>query len=794
MGVHEEQPPAIGPVHAGEDSQTLGRLPAARLAGSTGMTDPATAEPRATEPSATDTFPRQQARTRHFSLGAPRSFQVSADGTRIAFLRSKGGSDPITCLWALDLPDDGGLAESAAERLVVDPCAIGAGQDEPEEERARRERSREQAGGVVAFATDAGFAMAAFAIAGDVYTVGLAPDGQGARHAGARSPAIDPRPDPAGRLVAYVSNRALRIIDVTNGSDFELMGPGPGDDEVSYGLAEFVAAEEMGRMRGYWWAPDGTRLLVARVDNAPVTRWHIADPANPGRRPAEVSYPAAGTSNAAVDLLIVDLDGSSRRVDWDAEAFCYLTAVNWDAAAPLIVVESRDQRRMRLLAVDPETGGTAVLRDDSDASWIDVVPGVPALLADGRIAWTADSDGARRLLVAHDRELAGGAAKPVTPPDLQVRGILSADADTVLLSASEGDPAEVGVWAYGPDGLRRISPDGGVHAALRSGGTTVLTSRSLAEPGLTVSVLRDQHARPEPQRAAHAPRPARVAATITSGAERPVLPGLRVELLRAGPRELRTALLLPTWHEPGSERLPVLMDPYGGPHAQRVVASADAYLTSQWFAEQGFAVVVADGRGTPGRGPRWERAVAGDLATPALEDQVDALAAVAAGNPDLDLSKVAIRGWSFGGYLSALAVLRRPDVFHAAVAGAPVTEWRLYDTHYTERYLGHPDREGAAYDRCSLLTDAHRLSRPLMIIHGLADDNVVVAHTLRFSSALLAAGRPHQVLPLSGVTHMASQEVVAENLLLLQVDFLRRALGLPLASAGPISQNAGPTV
>jgi dipeptidyl-peptidase-4 len=139
---------------------------------------------------------------------------------------------------------------------------------------------------------------------------------------------------------------------------------------------------------------------------------------------------------------------------------------------------------------------------------------------------------------------------------------------------------------------------------------------------------------------------------------------------------------------------------------------------------------------------------------------------------------VAIRGWSFGGYLAALAVLRRPDVFHAAVAGAPVTDWRLYDTHYTERYLGHPDQSGAVYDRCSLLGDAAALQRPLLIIHGLADDNVVVAHTLRLSRALLAAGRPHSVLPLSGVTHMTPQEEVAENLLLLQVDFLRKALGV----------------
>jgi dipeptidyl-peptidase-4 len=227
----------------------------------------------------------------------------------------------------------------------------------------------------------------------------------------------------------------------------------------------------------------------------------------------------------------------------------------------------------------------------------------------------------------------------------------------------------------------------------------------------------------------------------------------------------------------------VLLDPYGGPHAQRVVKARSAYLDSQWFAEQGFAVVIADGRGTPARGPAWERAVAGDLAGPVLEDQVDALAAAADRFADLDTGRVAIRGWSFGGFLAGLAVLRRPDVFHAGIMGAPVTDWRLYDTHYTERYLGLPDHDRAAYDRSSLINLAERAvaratPRPLMLIHGLADDNVVVAHTLRLSAALLAVGYPHAVLPLSGITHMAAQETVAENLLLLQLDFLRTALGL----------------
>jgi dipeptidyl-peptidase-4 len=188
-------------------------------------------------------------------------------------------------------------------------------------------------------------------------------------------------------------------------------------------------------------------------------------------------------------------------------------------------------------------------------------------------------------------------------------------------------------------------------------------------------------------------------------------------------------------------------------------------------------VVVVDGRGTPGRGPAWERAVHRDLAGPVLDDQVDGLLDIARRERRLDLDRVAIRGWSFGGYLAALAVLRRPDVFHAAIAGAPVTEWRLYDTHYTERYLGDPHVDPAPYDACSLLPIACTLTRPLLIIHGLADDNVVAAHSLQLSSALLAGGCAHELLPLSGVTHMTPQEIVAENLLLLQLDFLKRSLG-----------------
>src|SRR5581483_5455974 len=325
---------------------------------------------------------------------------------------------------------------------------------------------------------------------------------------------------------------------------------------------------------------------------------------------------------------------------------------------------------------------------------------------------------------------------------------------------SDDDPTEVHVYTAAPN-TSRVTLDPGVHHAARGGDIVVTSSRSLSWFGARVRAWRDGDQIGE----------------ITSLAETPVLTP-EVTFLTVGAHELRCALLLPRGHRRGSARLPVLCDPYGGPAARRVLSARSAYLNPQWFADQGFAVLIADGRGTPGRGPDWDRLIHYDEATPNLEDQVEALQAAAAAHPDLDLTRVGIRGWSHGGYLAALAVLRRPDVFHTAVAGAPVTDQRLYDTFYTERYLGHPDDHPEAYVHNSLIDDAPRLERPLMLIHGLADDNVVVAHTLRLSSALLAAGRPHTVLPLSGVTHMARQEEIAENLMLLQVEFLKRTLGI----------------
>ncbi|QDY78864.1 S9 family peptidase [Streptomyces qinzhouensis] len=719
-------------------------------------------------------FPRQFARTQRFSLGAPRSFTVAPDGSRVVFIRSVSGTEREGALWVLDLDDHPTTVEPEGafrERSVADPRALlGNSQEQlSAAELARRERSRDGSAGIVGYAVDGAAELAAFSLSGRLFTAELRTGAS--RELPVRGPVLDPRPAPDGRRIAYVSGGALRVVGADGTGDLALAEPSPEETEetgaggecgISYGSAEYIAAESMGRDRGYWWSPESDRLLVARVDERAVRRWWIADPARPDRAPRRVAYPSAGTPNAEVRLFLVPVGGGGRtEVVWDRAAYPYLARVHWSAAGPpLLLVQARDQRTQRCLAVDTGSGETRTVHLDEDPIWLDLFAGVPARTPRGQLVRIADEGGARVLTVG-DRALTGAG--------LQVRAVLAVGDEDVLVSASAGAEAaapelgEVHVYRVGERGVERISEGRGVHTAVRSGAVTVLVSARPDTPDTDYAVLRD----------------GKRIATIASYAEEPVLTA-RPRLVAAGERRIPCAVLLPRGYEESRGPLPVLMDPYGGPHARKVVAAHNAHLTSQWFADQGFAVVVADGRGTPGPTPAWEKAVAGDFGM-ILDDQIAALHALAGDFP-LDLGRVAIRGWSFGGFLAALAVLRRPDVFHAAIAGAPATDQRLYDTHYTERYLGHPDEHPEVYAANSLITDeglsgAAEPARPLMIVHGFADDNVVIAHSLRLSSALLAAGRPHEVLPLSGVTHMTPQEEVAENLLHLQVDFLRRSLG-----------------
>jgi len=358
--------------------------------------------------------------------------------------------------------------------------------------------------------------------------------------------------------------------------------------------------------------------------------------------------------------------------------------------------------------------------------WVELVPGTGQLVAADTLVMCTDRDGARRLVVGDE---------VVSPVDVQVRGVTSSTAERIVVSGNPLDDATVlHVYEWSPAGGWRALTDGlGVHAAAAGGDTTIIRSAVVDEPGgrwrLPSGGALERHAeRP-------LVRPNVIIATHTADAP-------------------TTAVLLPHDVDVGEGgTLPVLLDPYGGPHALRVTQSYNAHLTSQWFADQGFAVIVADGRGTPGRGSTWERAVHGDLANPTLDDQVDALHAVAEQVPGLDLGRVAIRGWSFGGYLAALAVLCRPDVFHAAIAGAPVTEWRLYDTHYTEHYMGLPADNAEGYRDSTILAHIDGLASHLLLLHGMADDNVLFTNSTRLMSALQQRGVEFELMTYPGAKH-----------------------------------------
>lgn len=698
-------------------------------------------------------FPRLAARTARFTLGEPRTITVTGDGDRVLFVRTASGQDRTGALWAFDVA-------AGAERMLADPAVLlgETGEELSAAERSRRERARESGAGIVGYSVDKAGATAVFALSGGLWACDVASGT--CRSLPVGGPVIDPRIDPTGRRVAYAADGALRVIGL-DGSDDRALTPDEGPDVV-WGQAEFIAAEELDRYQGFWWAPDGESLLVERYDNVPVGVWYLADPASPSAEPAAHRYPAAGTANAEVSLWHVTLDGQRREVPWIDHQYPYLARVSWTEAGALLQVLSRDQRRSQILrpglhdaaryAADPTLNPVCeLLAATEDPDWVDAVTGLPALTPDGRLLTSGPVGDANRVLLD---------GEPISPERSDLRAVLAVR-ETGVLATFSVDPTEQQVVFVGYDGTARVCSDTGAVCSGTVGGETLVISRSGLDQVASVFQV---YAAGEP------------VGTLANLAEpAPFLP--HVTMLTVGDRGLRAALLLPSGHLHGSARLPVIMAPYGGPHAQLVRASARLFQQPQWLADQGFAVVVADGRGTPGRGPAWERTVRDELAAVTLQDQVDALAGVAAAHPDdLDTERVGIMGWSYGGYLSALAVLRRPDVFHAAVAGAPVTDWTLYDTCYTERYLGDPNAQPSVYARNSLIGSAAGLERPLLLIHGLVDDNVVVAHTLRLSQALLAAGRAHEVLPLTGITHMASSEVVAENLLLAQVDFFRRTL------------------
>ncbi|MBX3735202.1 MAG: DPP IV N-terminal domain-containing protein [Candidatus Didemnitutus sp.] len=685
------------------------------------------------------TYFRDLAETRNYTLGRPVSPKLTPDGEHVIFLRAQS-RNPTLRLYEFTVAD-------GQERELLSPEQILAGAEEKltAEEKARRERQRQSLRGFTSFEMSRDGARLLVVLSGKLYVVDrsdlkfTALPGQNW---------VDPRFSPDGKSVAAAKDRELFVIDLATNRERQLTSGAT--EFVSHGISEFVAQEEMKRDEGYWWSPDSTTLLYQETDESAVETRYIANALHPEEKPTTFAYPKAGSANAKVRLgLMSAAGGTTTWVRWDSERYPYLARVSWtNPRAPLtILVQNREQTAQLLLTVDPQTGTTNELLKETDAAWLnlDYDSDVPLWVKDGsRFLWTTERRGAWQVEL---RDSSGMFVRELTPSSFTFRGLVGLDenAGQVFVKGSL-DAREVHLWRFplaGGPGTQLTRETGHHNAVIGASGTRLVHTYDRFNGTYGVQVV-DANGQP--------------LAVLRSVAEAlPRRPTTELTQTKSAP-QFDAAITRPRNYEAG-KKYPVILSVYAGPTAKRVNAVVRDYLPDQWMADQGYIVVRLDGRGTPWKGRDWERVIKGNFIDVALNDQIAGLTALASQYPELDLARVGVTGWSFGGYFSAMATIRRPDFFRAGVAGAPVVTWENYDTHYTERYLGLPQAAPDAYHVSDVTTYAHELRRPLMLIHGLTDDNVYFQHTLQLADALFLAGKPYELLPMLG-THMVSDPVV----------------------------------
>jgi dipeptidyl-peptidase-4 len=704
---------------------------------------------------------RAHAETRGFMLGRPVKPKPTPDGKTVLFLRAEARV-PKLRLYEFDVA-------TGRTRELLTPQQVLKGADEKlsPEEKARRERMRVSVGGFTDFQLSRDGALILLSLSGKLYVVGRA-TGEVRELSTGSGTILDPKFAPDGRSVAYVRDHDLYVYDLAATRERRLTTGGT--ERRTHGLAEFVAQEEMDRYTGYWWSPDAKSLAYEEADAAGVEVWYVSDPADPSR-PAQPSfYPRPGKANVTVRLGVVPAAGGETVwIGWDAKKHPYLARVGWDQHGPLtLAVQTRDQKELVLLRADPATGQTTPLATERDAAWVNLPGKVPHWLGDDRgFLWVSETPAGPRLELLTPMDSKGVAAQVVVPAEAGFQGLVDVDpkSGTVVYQAST-DPTQSRLFrvALGSDHPEALTKEPGLHSAVFARNHALYVLQS-ALPGAM------------PKTTVHRADGTLVGELPSVAEEPPFVP--RAELVKVGEGMGFYAAVVRPRDFDAARRYPVIVHVYGGPRHQMVLAAMGTRLLDQWLADQGFIVVSLDGRGTPGRGHDWERAIGKHFGSVPLDDQVAGLRALGRKFPELDLDRVGVYGWSFGGYLAALAVLRRPDVFAAGVAGAPVVDWLDYDTHYTERYLGLPSTDAAAYKEASLLTYAAGLSRPLLLVHGTADDNVYFRHTLRLTDALFRAGKDFDVLPLSGLAHMVPDPVVMQRLYARMALHFQRHLGQP---------------
>ncbi len=679
--------------------------------------------------------------TRQFTLGRPVAPRFLPDGSQVLFLRA-GARSPVLELYGFD------VASGQTRRLLTPADVLGSAEEKlGPEERARRERMRVTLGGFTGFDVAADGKSVLVALGGKVYAVPLG--GKATEVAGPDDkghPPFDARLSPDGKLVSFVRGNQLFVVPAGGGAARSIARAASPDVQVAQ--AEFVAQEEMDRYTGTWWSPDSTQIVYQTGDTSHVEKLFVGDPADPTIDAGPVPYPRPGHPNVDVELFVVAAGGGKPTpIPWDHARYPYLTDVVWDAGGPLAIeVMTRDQKDLALLAVDAKTGKSRELWREHDDVWlnlrpegcrkvVDVTCETAHFLHDGSFLWASERGGWWQLeLHAPDGKL----VRALTAPELGYRGLRHVDeGKRSLVVAAGAEPVDDELW--------RVPLDGGAPARLSDGDAVFADDGAYVLDRWSLDRVYDA--------TVHRPDGSEAGALPSVAEKIPSLPHATVQKVGPAPGYW-TSIVRPRDFDP-AKKYPVIVEVYGGPHGVVVHRHLQNFVEPQFLADHGFIVVSVDNAGTPHRGRAWERRMFGHFIDLPIEGQVAGLQALAKLEPAMDLGRVGMIGGSFGGYMSALAVLRRPDVYRAAVARSPVSDWLDYDTFYTERYLGVPNLEAPkTYEENGLLVYAKDLARPLLIVHGTADDNVHFSHALELADALFHAGKSFEFLPLARTTHL----------------------------------------
>ncbi|RKF19256.1 S9 family peptidase [Altericroceibacterium spongiae] len=688
---------------------------------------------------------------------SPRGVKLSPDGRYLTVLRNREEDRERYDLWGFD-------RKSGQWTMLVDSEKLGSGRELSEAEKMQRERLRiGDLKGIVTYEWSADGESILVPLEGDLYLARL--DGSVERLTDTEEAELNPALSNTGAYISFVRDGQVYAGDV--GAEAQAITPQEGDT-VQWGVAEFVAQEEMDRHKGFWWSPDDRRIAVARVDEAPVgivTRTAIGAS---GTRTYEQRYPAAGTPNADVQLFVMDPNGSHRvPVDLGPDKDIYAARVNWapDGSRLYVQRENRDQTQLDMLSVDPETGQSQVLFTEKarDKSWINLTDNY-RFLDDGSLIWWSERDG-----YGHLYRFADGQWQQLTSGDWVVTSLDGVDQETgrITFTANRDDVLATQIYALNladPSHIEMLSDSDYVNSAkMDDAGKTLIVSRS-SQKQPPQSYLAD----------AQGERLTWIEENALTG-DHPYAPYLashrpaQFGTIKADDgTPLHYMMITPELEE--GTIYPVIFSHYGGPHVQVVTKGWQGALP-QAIVDKGYIYFAIDNRGSNNRGVDFESAIWHAMGSVEVADQKKG-AEFLKTLPFVDSAKIAIYGWSYGGYMTLKMLEADPGFYAAGIAGAPVTRWELYDTHYTERYMGDPTRDKNAYETASAIPDAAKISDPMLLLHGMADDNVVFENSSELIGKLQHDAVPFEMMLYPGQTHSVKGPKISVHLWKTIFDFL----------------------